>query len=159
VLSAVAEKTGNTVILLIRDGIYLRSILKVLNPESIVMQEIGVRNEDPCGTPWGAIQLVEFGLEEGKGPEWMAGRYPQASTYPEPWVREYRQRGWVLDDGERFKGVRRIAVPVFDESRKLMGVLALGGTLGSIPAEKVEPFSGILSRYAAVLRDAWKDIL
>jgi IclR family acetate operon transcriptional repressor len=49
-----------------------------------------------------------------------------------------RQRGWALDDEERFPGLRCIAAPVFDSLENVVAGVSVSGPIARFPDDKLE---------------------
>ncbi|WP_170607582.1 IclR family transcriptional regulator [Ruegeria arenilitoris] len=53
-----------------------------------------------------------------------------------------RQRGWALDDEERFLGMRCIAAPVFDSLENVVAGVSISGPITRFPDSKLEVLAG-----------------
>ena len=63
-----------------------------------------------------------------------------------------RQRGWALNDGERFAGVRTMAVPLLDPASEPWAGLAVQGPSSRLTDERLPELARILLGVAASLR-------
>lgn len=66
-------------------------------------------------------------------------------------LEQVRQRGYATDDGERHRGFRAVAAPVFGRDGMVVGSVAVGGPATMFPPERLE-FGGLrLIEVAAVI--------
>ena len=59
-------------------------------------------------------------------------------------LRETRQRGYSIDDGEREENVRCVGMPVYNSSGKLLGAMSISGSMKSITYDKISQYADIL---------------
>lgn len=63
-----------------------------------------------------------------------------------------RRRGWALNDGERFTGVRTMAVPVLDPAGEPWAGLAVQGPSSRLPDDRLPELADILLGVASSMR-------
>lgn len=136
ILETLSRETGNTAQLLFWNGREIQCLDKIVESFSISMQEIGTITRDCSQMPWGWIfyeslpparrRLAEREMKDRKG---FLERFPG-------WIASYKKQGAAYDDQEFYPHVRRIAVPIF-EGDHIIGAVALGGTILTLPDEKV----------------------
>ena len=63
-----------------------------------------------------------------------------------------RQRGWALNDGERFTGVRTMAAPVLDPAGQAWAGLAIQGPTSRLADDRLEHLATILVQTASTMR-------
>lgn len=59
-----------------------------------------------------------------------------------------RQRGWALDDEERFVGMRCIAAPIFDRFGGLIGGVSISGPSARFPDDRLPAFAENVAKAA-----------
>jgi len=63
-----------------------------------------------------------------------------------------RARGWALNDGERFAGVRTMAAPLLDPSGAPWAGLAVQGPAARLPDDRLDALGALLVDAAAAMR-------
>jgi DNA-binding IclR family transcriptional regulator len=67
-------------------------------------------------------------------------------------VERTRQRGWALNDGERFDGVRTMAAPVLDASGQPWAGLAIQGPADRLADDRLDALATVLLATASSMR-------
>ncbi|OGV62729.1 MAG: hypothetical protein A3K19_18270 [Lentisphaerae bacterium RIFOXYB12_FULL_65_16] len=136
VLASLSQRTRNTALLLYWNGQELQSLDKVVDPASIVMQEVGSISRDLSNAPWGWVfhaALDAAGRREADACMTDHARFRRRLKARLAW---YEKHGFAYDDAEHFPHVRRLAAPVLEHGR-VVGAVALGGNPLTIPDKAV----------------------
>lgn len=108
----ILEAIGNT----------LLNIYKTNTDYSYSMQEVGTTNVDPY-EPWILSASAFDPVFDSEGLD-------------QPDI--IREKGFYLEDETRRPGVRRLAIPLYDINKKLIGILGIGGSATYFTDEIVE---------------------
>ena len=148
VLGSVVEDTGNSALVIYWDGYQMVCLNKKMHEASIPMQEVGTRCVDLDRYPWGwIIYSTLTGHEQLKAQDRMGDKRFFLDHYKE-WIARFEKDGYCYDDQNIWRGVRRIAVPVYDQGGEIVGYLGMGANPLSLPAGKVARYSKVMKDHA-----------
>lgn len=145
VLSDLAARTGNTVLLVYLRGLQLECLAKCLHEESLVLQEVG-RVEPFFLRPWGVLFYDQLTDAE------KARVRPRLPAWFMPFLREQRMvgGGFVCEGGgDRSATMLRLAAPIIGPAGRRVAALCLGGTPVSLPRDRVEAVGRLLAEAAS----------
>jgi len=161
VLASLVAETGNSAIAFGWSGRHIQSLAKRVHPDAPAMQPIGNVSDQLLKSPWGWIALAD--LPAGQRATWARRtgasqqqiqttlRRIQADLGGHDRTPDPPTPGYVLDDLQVIEHVRRLAVPLRDGRRRLVGMLALGGTVHTMPKRSLPTIGRALMRHAATL--------
>jgi IclR family acetate operon transcriptional repressor len=156
-LEALAAGTGESVSLGTRVGDEVLIVLHVDSPQPL-------RFDQPPGTfvPVHASAIGKALLAFARDPAGEVADLtrlepftPATLTSPDALLADLertRRRGWALNDGERFTGVRTMAAPVLDPSGDPWAGLAVQGPAARLPDERLEALAELLVAAASAMR-------
>ena len=134
-----SEKLQNTCLFIEWDHLELRCLCRHLQPQAPSLQAPGSVNAGLGGTPSGWVALVH--LEKKFGRTWEGFVHSRKDAARAPLIEEslqwVRTHGFGYDNGNIFRGVRRLAAPVYGLEDELLGTIELGATEHTAPEDKV----------------------
>ncbi len=148
VLRSIVEATGNSAIVVYWDGYQMICLNKIMHEASIPMQEIGTHAVELDRYPWGWIiysTLTEH--EQSRSQDRMAD-CAYFNAHNRDWMACFEKDGYCYDDQHIWRGVRRIAVPVYEQDGDIAGYLGLGANPHSLPAARVAKTARLLREHA-----------
>lgn len=150
-LERLCEATDNTTIAFHWDGRAVEALGKCTHPLSLAMQEPGERQTDLSLNPWGWLFLQEMATALDRPPRAVARAQGWRLPIRPEYYLFYEKHGFAYDDQTMRRDCRRLAAPLMDNEGRLLGALAVGGTLHSLPDRKVMRFGHLLRQEAANL--------
>lgn len=145
-LEEFSESTRHTCLLIQWTGRHALCLERLLQPESIVMQDPGYITQSPFYSPWGVFFLTSRQWRECFQETSAGGRHPQAT--PDFYEQEMRR---LMDAGYTCAHTvdkRRIAAPVYDRAGQVIGALAAGGTIAALNDERIAEDGVLLASLA-----------
>jgi IclR family transcriptional regulator, KDG regulon repressor len=150
-LPALVDAVHNTAIVILWTGEYMQCLARGLYESSIPMQEPGNITTDLSRYPWGWLFFKT--LPKAEQARAMA-RFQDATLFNKRLLermKRFQDLGYLYDNQEIFPHVRRLGVPVFDGTGKIVGAAGIGGNPLSLPDSKVRSFGLKLKEFAAHL--------
>jgi len=156
-LEALADRTGESVSLGTRVGDEVLIVLHVDSPQPL-------RFDQPPGTfvPVHASAIGKALLAFARDPAAEVAELAElasftAATLTSPAalladLERTRRRGWALNDGERFAGVRTMAAPLLDPSGDPWAGLAIQGPAARLPDDRLDVLAELLVETASAMR-------
>ena len=152
VLKSLAEKTGLTAHLAVRDGDEIVYIEKIETTHNIrVASGIGWRGKLHCTSlgksllAYGGMELLNITLNNG-----LEKRTPNtiiSSAKLEIELKLIRQLGYAVDDSENQEEVRCIAAPIFDRNGKPIAAISVSGTTSQLPKKNDVTIGELIKRH------------
>lgn len=153
ILNSLREATNNTVLFIFWNGSELQCLNKKTHPGSVPMQEIGTVNRELTAGPWGWLVYNSLEKSEKKKAEKIIDikSFPDYKEIFERWVGYFKKHRFCFDNQELYRPLKRIAAPVYDQSGKLVGALAIGGNSLTMKNNQVPKLGKILLEHAEEL--------
>jgi DNA-binding IclR family transcriptional regulator len=134
------QASGNTAIAFWWSGGHTVCQTKAIHDDAPAMQPIGRVSTSLLGGPWLQIALAESSLQRRAE---LAEAYQVDPEALEAAARDGREQldrlGCVMDLGGFRPHIRRLAAPIWGPERTLAGMLGLGGTLATMPDQRLSP--------------------
>lgn len=149
---ALAEDTGDTVMLVVRSGFDSVCIDRKsgTNPIKVFTVEVGTRR--PLGVGAGSIALLAC-LPDEEVRSILSSRRARQTGYPVApaqtvlrAIREARTHGYAVSDGTAMQGVRGIAVAICDYRDMSVGAIGIAATAERLCAPRQARFAALLRR-------------
>ena len=133
ILASLAAQTGNTALAIYWNGSQMMWLAKHMSEDAPSMQKVGVVHQDLDLYPWGWL-IWEFSSEvERKALRPSMSNLSSFLRNQKRRMRYFSEFNAAFDDGEIRPGYRRLAVPVFDGSGRIIGALGMGSTRQIMP--------------------------
>jgi DNA-binding IclR family transcriptional regulator len=137
-VEALRDTTGNSALALWWSGRHTLSVAKAVHENAPAMQPLGRLSRELVGSPWTALALASLDAEPRRALVEAYEEDPDAAeAAAEHAELELDAHGCVFDDRRRLPGVRRLAAPLRGPGQRLVGMLALGGTLETMPDDRL----------------------
>ena len=135
-LPELRQRSGNSALAVAwSDGAHI-GVAKAVAEDGVTMQELGTVSLDLAARPWGWIAAELAGLP---------------TVWPDDGARRhFLEHGVAWDNGRSGPHGCRLAAPVLVEGR-LLGCLALGGTVQSMPESRLAELSSYLLQAATAV--------
>lgn len=153
-MRALADATGNTVLLVHWDGARTQVLAKEMQIESVVMQDVGSVRKDLLFYPWGWLFFAKLPQKEQDAQR-------RASAKPAAWFRRIEkelsslpQKGYVFEDDSGRSGFGRLAAPIALPDGEIVGALAMGGSSVGLSKRRVAPCGKQLTSTARSIAEA-----
>jgi DNA-binding IclR family transcriptional regulator len=144
ILKLIKDRMLNTALFIHWNSAYFQCLAKETHEDSIVMQKVGEIRYDLFSYPWSAFVINELSerlkndtLKKYTEPQKVLARLNSAYAY-------FLENGFVY---YKDKAIRRLSVPVY-KSGELLGAFGAGGTLDSMPENKIVSRGRLLREYA-----------
>jgi DNA-binding IclR family transcriptional regulator len=132
------DATGNSALALWWSGRHTLCVAKAVDENAPAMQPVGRVSRDIVSSPWTALALASLDADSRRA---LIVAYEEdtqaAGAAVEHAQTELNTYGCVLDDRQRLPGIRRLAAPLRGPEQRLIGMLALGGTMGTMPNDRL----------------------
>jgi len=160
VVRSLCSATGNTALFVHWNGRTLQCLAKAMDEGAIAMQQVGDVRSDVLRYPWSpfvyealspASRARALGESAKATDRRNAGDRTIDAAALEKQLRFFDKHGYVRDDGH---AIRRLGAPVRAADGTLAGALGLGGTVQSLPADRVEQAAAHLVAHADCLSRA-----
>jgi len=152
-LHKLAGQVGETVHLVVRDGLRVVYIDKVESPKTIRMHsQIGLRNPMYCTGVGKAIlafspmPLVEAVIAEGLVPFTANTLVTRSALIAD--LEKVRQRGYAIDDGEHEIEVRCVAAPIFNHLKEPAASFSISGPRWRIVDQRLEEYGELVRNFS-----------
>lgn len=149
-MHAIAERTGDTAILVVRSGHDSVCIDRRSGPFPIKVFTVDIGMRRPLGFGAGSIALLASLPETEVDAILSAGRHREAG-YPASFertvrraVREAREKGYALSDGVVLSGVRGVGVVIRDFRGAPVAGIGIAATAARLPLAKVGKVAAML---------------
>jgi DNA-binding IclR family transcriptional regulator len=148
-LRKVADRVGETVHLVARDGMRVVYIDKVESPKTIRMHsEIGLRNPMYCtGVGKAILAYSPMSLVEAVIAEGMIPHTPNTITSRHALLNDLDQirvRGYAIDDVEHEPEVRCVAAPILNHLNEPLGSFSISCPKWRLPDERIAEYGGLI---------------
>ncbi len=153
VMARLAEESGETVLLLRRQGDRALIVEKAEASNGIMRISASVGQRIPLGAGASGKLFFAFGEPPKSPPRFTDRSLAEPSTF-EGALRAARAEGFALDDQEYLDGVRAAAAPIFGVHGDLVGVLLTVGLAGSLTVDRLAPVARATARAAADISTA-----
>ena len=159
VMRLLSKETGETVNLAIEEGGKLLYLLQV-ESDSPIRASIKNGTAAYFHTSGVGKAIMAF-MEDAKLEQLLSSltlvSQTSNSIYEKQQLKEElkksRQRGWALDDEERFAGMRCIAAPVFDSLGVVIAGVSISGPSTRFPDDKLEVLAGTVVNAANMISE------
>lgn len=148
------DRTANTAMVIGWSALRVVCVAKAMDPASIPMQEVGTVNENVDRTPWGWLFYHEASSADRRrivGSVGNARRFKREATAG---VAFYRRHGYLYDDRQHYRHVRRIAAPIRDGPGAAVGAVCVGGNTLTLSDDDIEPCARLVRAAAERLSRA-----
>jgi DNA-binding IclR family transcriptional regulator len=135
-LAELRDRSGNSALAVAWSGGAYLGVAKAVAEDGVTMQELGTVSLDLAARPWGWIAAELTGLPSV---------WPDEATR-----RHFLSHGVAWDNGRSGPHGCRLAAPVLVDGR-LLGCLALGGTVQSMPESRLAGLSACLVQTATAV--------
>ncbi|CUH42669.1 IclR family transcriptional regulator [Ruegeria atlantica] len=159
VMRLLSEETGETANLAVEEGGLLLFLVQVEseNPIRASFKNGTAAHFHTSGVGKAIMAFMnEAALESFLTPQILVQQTPNSITDAQELKAELcktRERGWALDDEERFLGMRCIAAPIFDSLGKVVAGVSVSGPIARFPDHKLEGLATLVVKAAATISD------
>lgn len=153
-LKKLAAQTGETIHLVIRDGLRVVYIDKVESSKTIRMHsQIGSRTPMYCtGVGKALLAYSPDSLTEAVIAEGLVAMTENTLTSRDTLLEEIkliRERGYAIDNGEHEPDVRCVAAPLFDHSERAIASISVSAPKWRMPADRIQDTGELLRQTSA----------
>lgn len=153
VLDSLMDATSNTVLFIFWNGNELQCLDKKTHQGSVPMQEIGKVATNLTSGPWGWLVYNSLDKAGQKKAELIMTSDLNFKKISSNWRNFFDKNKFCYDDQELYPPLRRLATPIYDHNKNLIGALAIGGNSLTIKDNNVLNIGEILVEHGKLLME------
>jgi DNA-binding IclR family transcriptional regulator len=151
IMDALAEETGETVVLSILEGGEAVDIAQADGPHLVAMRNWIGRRSPLHASSDGKVLIAFAGAEARARLRAVTDRTIADREALDREIARVRERGWASVEGELEPGLNGVAAPVLDRSGRCVAALSVSGPAYRLPAERLRAIAPSVAKAASAI--------